>query len=498
MPLKTTKTNIISEEDRVFIFSDIETILTLNQTFLNQLEERMIKFGPKTIIADILLSFLPHFKMYTQYCYNYNSALELVKRLSSENSRFRAFLKKTEAKTMKKFCDFLILPVQRIPRYVMLIEVLIKYTPDSHPDYENLVKALKEAQIAARALNQKLEESENRAKVVSIRKRFDEYLDDCLNETLVQPHRVFHLEGVLEVNNVKTFDDESEDDEQEPEEQGKYYCFLFNDILLVGQCLGSGKDKYLTYDTSFELNTSFVKDDPSNPNSFQFVNPRCTYVFVASSVEVKKKWVENVEKCVAILTSTNNNIAQSRQQVQLTFNTEKGEWEAEIVHTQKTMEPTDYRELVLDYTQQALTEFLAENHQKLMKKKVVSPSSLSKPKSVLKRMKETLTTPNKRKYVSSKLDLENVSNSPMVFNRSSVNYKKELKVIHEESDGATCLSRQLQFLQQQLDEVRSARNTPLKPKAKKRTESVEHVATPMVKAKSKKRMSKPRSNTLFT
>lgn len=375
LPLKTSKSSIISESDRNFIFSDVETILTLNKTFLNQLEERMVKFGPKTLIADVFLSFLPHFKMYTQYCSNYNTSLDLVKKLSAENSRFRAFLKKTEAKTMKKFYDFLILPVQRIPRYVLLLEVLIKFTAESHPDYENLVKAHKEAQIAARALNQKLEESENRARVVAIRKRFDDYLDDCLDETLVQPHRVFHLEGVLEVKNVTIYEDDSEDG-QDPEEVGKYYCFLFNDLLLVGQCFGTGKDKCLAYDSSFELSTTFVKDDPKSSRSFQLVHPRSTYVFVTKSKEEKRKWVSAIERCVSTLESIIPGIAQSRKQVNLTFNESKREWEAEIVNSQLTIAPIDYRELVLNHTQQTLTEFLAENHQELMKKKVVSPSSL--------------------------------------------------------------------------------------------------------------------------
>ena len=39
--------------------------------------------------------------------------------------------------------SFLIEPVQRIPRYCLLLSELLKYTDKSHADYENLVYSLK-------------------------------------------------------------------------------------------------------------------------------------------------------------------------------------------------------------------------------------------------------------------------------------------------------------------------------------------------------------------
>jgi hypothetical protein len=39
--------------------------------------------------------------------------------------------------------SFLIMPVQRIPRYALLLRDLLKNTWEDHPDYENIQKALK-------------------------------------------------------------------------------------------------------------------------------------------------------------------------------------------------------------------------------------------------------------------------------------------------------------------------------------------------------------------
>eukprot|EP01111_Echinosteliopsis_oligospora_P011941 TRINITY_DN4042_c0_g1_i2.p1 TRINITY_DN4042_c0_g1~~TRINITY_DN4042_c0_g1_i2.p1 ORF type:complete len:130 (-),score=17.79 TRINITY_DN4042_c0_g1_i2:10-399(-) len=54
----------------------------------------------------------------------------------------------------KDLVDFLILPVQRIPRYVMLLQDLRKYTPSSHPDFTPLQEALVKMKEFATNINQ--------------------------------------------------------------------------------------------------------------------------------------------------------------------------------------------------------------------------------------------------------------------------------------------------------------------------------------------------------
>ena len=75
--------------------------------------------------------------------------------------------------TSKRFIDLLIMPVQRVPRYVMLLQAVLQYTKPDHPDYSQLRKALEEAQNAANVINEKLREAENRSKVIAIAERFD-------------------------------------------------------------------------------------------------------------------------------------------------------------------------------------------------------------------------------------------------------------------------------------------------------------------------------------
>lgn len=392
----------------MLICNDIGLILQLNRAFLGQIVDRMRLFTSKTPIADIFLSFLPHFKMYTAYCCKYSQITETVARLKTENKAFKSFVKKLEVTTKHPIADFLIAPVQRVPRLSLLIESLIKFTDETHPDYNSLKQALEESQNAARLINDKMKEVEVRAKVVSIHKSFDAMVDDFLDGPLVQPHRVFVYEGVLAKKNSgsRVNDDdwsdseEDEDDKQEECEKGKYYCFLFNDLFLVGTSIGKGKTKRLAYETSFELSTTFIRED-MNGLCFQMVNPRCTYTWLAQSTGDVAEWKRVVEETVESLLKQHPNLSAQRKRVNVTLDHETNEWSAEIRAIPKTavIDPVSYREEVLENTQKHLTQFMHEHHEKLIKHRATLGSPKKAPGSVFQRVKESLTPKKSRTSV---------------------------------------------------------------------------------------------------
>lgn len=45
------------------------------------------------------------------------------------------------------------MPIQRIPRYRMLLEVLLSATPEQHPDYKQLSEALETVRDVANYIN---------------------------------------------------------------------------------------------------------------------------------------------------------------------------------------------------------------------------------------------------------------------------------------------------------------------------------------------------------
>lgn len=85
-------------------------------------------------------------KMYALYVQNFNSSLETIKVICEKNSRFANFLKLQSFHPdckLQTFQSFLLMPVQRIPRYKLLLDDLIHNTPEIHYDYDDLEKALK-------------------------------------------------------------------------------------------------------------------------------------------------------------------------------------------------------------------------------------------------------------------------------------------------------------------------------------------------------------------
>ncbi len=67
--------------------------------------------------------------------------------------------------------DFLIMPVQRIPRYSLLLRELIKHTPPSHPDLKGLQQALERVDGIAVFLNEEKRRAEEYALIVALQEK---------------------------------------------------------------------------------------------------------------------------------------------------------------------------------------------------------------------------------------------------------------------------------------------------------------------------------------
>jgi len=70
-----------------------------------------------------------------------------------------------------KLTDLLITPVQRIPRYQLLLGPIVKLTPPTHPDFASLSKAAEEMRKLAEQINEKKREADARIKVVEIQSK---------------------------------------------------------------------------------------------------------------------------------------------------------------------------------------------------------------------------------------------------------------------------------------------------------------------------------------
>jgi hypothetical protein len=223
-PLRTN--GIVTKEEVKLIFGDIEAIRNYNVMLLDQLEKRMQKWDESQQMGDIFQSAVPFLKVYTVYVNKYNSALETLVECRTKNKKMAAFLEKQTSSARCNGLDigsYLIMPIQRIPRYVLLLQELLKFTEPAHVDYAGLQMATTKMREVADYVNERKREAENLAQVSLVAK-----LITGSSETIAAPHRRFVTQAALGVAVTPTTYDAT----VEPK---PYFVVLFNDMLVFAK-----------------------------------------------------------------------------------------------------------------------------------------------------------------------------------------------------------------------------------------------------------------------
>lgn len=235
---------------------------------------------------------MPLFEAYKDYGRGYYDGNSLASEYKRTNSKFKKFLSDqgkchSSVVSLDLLESLLITPIQRIPRYNLLLADLIKNTPEDHPDLPKLKEALKRMIEMAEQVNLAVKFTENKKKLIQIQQviLFSE-VDDFDKKkmgALVQDHRMFVKEGDLVMKDSKGV------------KQG-IHMFLFNDMILVT------KKKMLATQYNFllyePLETSDVKEIPKSPESstfkFSLETLRGKYVFSLPDQEERDDWVNKI------------------------------------------------------------------------------------------------------------------------------------------------------------------------------------------------------------
>ncbi|KAI9145559.1 Dbl homology domain-containing protein [Paraphysoderma sedebokerense] len=140
LPLKEYGKKMISEKDYNLLASNLTEIIGVHETLLGGLEERFLTHPPPSIppVTDLYLCTIPFLRTYVTYISNYSSALTLTSHLRATNEKFKALIESSEqSEDFKglKFEAYLIMPVQRVPRYRLLLENVEKAIKTVVEDY---------------------------------------------------------------------------------------------------------------------------------------------------------------------------------------------------------------------------------------------------------------------------------------------------------------------------------------------------------------------------
>ncbi|KAI0241670.1 hypothetical protein L0F63_005098 [Massospora cicadina] len=285
------------------IFANLMGILTVNREFLNQLELRL-EGGPTPwspefdLVGDIFCQMAPYFRMYSLYVKNFNSALSVISDQMGKSPAFASYLKRGDVIEQCKglpFESYLILPVQRIPRYKLLIEDLLKHTEPTHRDHDNLVKGLDIVQRVATFVNETIRQHEMFMEMLKIQNAltgFDEVL-------LVPGRRLIKRGRVHKVcrksHQLREF-------------------FLFTDLLVYASG-GPAPEVPLLFHRKVELEQSKVVDVDDNcapiKNSFQIISPEKSFAVYCDTPEEKARWVAAIRDTIEDLISSKRTLRLS-------------------------------------------------------------------------------------------------------------------------------------------------------------------------------------------
>jgi hypothetical protein len=196
---------------------NLDTIMTVHAAVLTKLHQRFDPFTgnqDKTTlfmmnIGDLFQEIAPFLSVYISYLTNYDTCVAQIRKHKTKYPQFDQWLNQRKKLSDSNGFDIgacLITPVQRLPRYLLLLQTLVKYTPTDHPDYYSIEKAIR--MISDRVQNNndmvKSEFFKKRAQKIAKRLHFE-----------YSPDRKLIKEGKTIIN------------------EQRHYIYLFHDVIIL-------------------------------------------------------------------------------------------------------------------------------------------------------------------------------------------------------------------------------------------------------------------------
>ncbi|CAD8067320.1 unnamed protein product [Paramecium sonneborni] len=209
----------LNKQQIEIIFNNLQQLYDLNSPFLQDLEG-FLPYKRYKLLGPIIKGLAPFFKVYFTYYEGFNKSMATLKQCINDKEDFKKFLKNiSEIKDYNNqdIESYLIKPVQRIPKYNLLLEDLLKHTEKTHPDYKNLSECLE--------LFKKINDDNNKNMDIFLSsKLFDveKWFGNKLNQKLVDSKRKYITEILTSTldshNNVINVT-----------------AFILSDLIIVGE-----------------------------------------------------------------------------------------------------------------------------------------------------------------------------------------------------------------------------------------------------------------------
>ncbi|XP_004708976.1 rho guanine nucleotide exchange factor 17, partial [Echinops telfairi] len=222
-PLKQPENSLLCDPSLVDeIFDQIPELLQHHEQFLEQVRHCVQTWHAQQKVGDLLVQSFSKdvlVDIYSAYIDNFLSAKDAVRMAKEAKPAFLKFLEQSmrENKEKQALSDLMIKPVQRIPRYELLVKDLLKHTPEDHPDHPLLLDAQRNIKQVAERINQGVRSAEEAERHARVLQEIEAHIEG-MEDLQVPLRRFLRQEMVIEVKAVGGKKDRS--------------LFLFTDLIV--------------------------------------------------------------------------------------------------------------------------------------------------------------------------------------------------------------------------------------------------------------------------
>uniref|UniRef100_A0A182QXL4 DH domain-containing protein n=1 Tax=Anopheles farauti TaxID=69004 RepID=A0A182QXL4_9DIPT len=212
-PLRTN--GFLTEKVHNQIFGQLDTIHNLSQELLKKLDDNLDN------VVRAFTNLGPFFKLYSVYAFDYRNSLCTLQSLMDKNATLKRYIANTESRpeVQMKLISLLIIPIQRIPRYKLLLQQVLFYTSPADEAYKALQGSIRLVEQSVSHINAVVEDYENTQRLITVQ-------NALTNKSLklVKPGRKILKEGFL--RKLKTDGSTS-----------RKYCILMSDMFMYCRVL---------------------------------------------------------------------------------------------------------------------------------------------------------------------------------------------------------------------------------------------------------------------
>ncbi|XP_029879891.1 rho guanine nucleotide exchange factor 11 isoform X5 [Aquila chrysaetos chrysaetos] len=312
------KESLLSREELALLFPNLPDLIEIH----NSLSESMKKLreeGPIIKeIGDLMLSRFDGLakeeiqQVAADFCSYQSIALELIKTKQRKETRFQIFMQEAESNPQCRrlqLKDLIISEMQRLTKYPLLLENIIKHTEAGTSEHDKLCRARDQCRDILKYVNEAVKQAENRHRLEGYQKRLDATSLERTSNPLAAEFKSLDLtsrrmihEGPLtwRISKDKTVD---------------LHVLLLEDLLvllqkqdekLVLKChsktaLGSSDNKQ-TFSPVLKLNSVLIRSVATDKRALFII---CTselgpqiYELVALTSSEKNTWMELLEEAV--------------------------------------------------------------------------------------------------------------------------------------------------------------------------------------------------------